>query len=214
MEIHELPADWPGGWCDPKRREIVVADGPANRQVRTLVHELGLGYDQYGREQAEVLVDCVTYVVCSSAGLDVGGESIPYVAGWGEDGALEAIRDYAAAIDTTARGRARCRCDTDGPGSRYGMSASRQGRCLVVGHTSPEQSGDGRTERWALRVNLDAGSRARRPGRGACDPRRSMIPPSREVRLSGNTATKPSCTAVTIATLSGRSRCTSTLLKS
>ena len=58
-----------------------------------------LGYDQYGREQAEVLVDCVTYVVCSSVGLDVGGESIPYIAGWGEDGALDAIREYAETID-------------------------------------------------------------------------------------------------------------------
>jgi hypothetical protein len=46
-----------------------------------------------------VLVDCVTYVVCSSARLDVGGESIPYVAGWGEDGALDAIREYAETID-------------------------------------------------------------------------------------------------------------------
>jgi hypothetical protein len=50
-----------------------------------------------------VLVDCVTYVVCSSVGLDVGGESIPYIAGWGEDGALDAIRDYAQTIDTIAR---------------------------------------------------------------------------------------------------------------
>jgi hypothetical protein len=48
-------------------------------------------------------VDCVTYVVCSSAGLDVGGESIPYVAGWGEDGALDAIREYAETIDAIAR---------------------------------------------------------------------------------------------------------------
>lgn len=35
--------------------------------------------------------------------MDVGGESIPYIAGWGEDGALDAIRDYAATIDTIAR---------------------------------------------------------------------------------------------------------------
>ena len=35
--------------------------------------------------------------------LDVGGESIPYIAGWGEDGALDAIRDYAQTIDTIAR---------------------------------------------------------------------------------------------------------------
>ena len=58
---------------------------------------------QYGREQAEVLVDCVTYCVLGSVGLDVGGESIPYVAGWGEDGALDAIREYAQTIDAIAR---------------------------------------------------------------------------------------------------------------
>jgi hypothetical protein len=48
VEIRELPEYGPGGWCDPKRRQIVVANGPANQQVRTLTHELahahGLGY--------------------------------------------------------------------------------------------------------------------------------------------------------------------------
>ncbi len=38
-----------------------------------------------------------------AVGLDVGGESLPYIAGWGEDGALDAIRDYAKTIDTIAR---------------------------------------------------------------------------------------------------------------
>ena len=107
VEIRDLPDDGPGGWCDSERKQIVVADGPANRQVRTLVHEIahahGLGYAGYGRDRAEVLVDCVTYCVLGSVGLDVGGESIPYVAGWGEDGALDAIREYAATIDTIAR---------------------------------------------------------------------------------------------------------------
>lgn len=50
-----------------------------------------------------MLVDCVTYIVCSSVGLDVGGESIPYVAGWGEDGAIDVIREYAQTIDAIAR---------------------------------------------------------------------------------------------------------------
>ncbi len=50
-----------------------------------------------------MLVDCVTYGVLGSVGLDVGGESIPYIAGWGENGELDAIRQYAAAIDTIAR---------------------------------------------------------------------------------------------------------------
>jgi hypothetical protein len=107
VEIRDLPEHGPGGWCDDKQKQIVIGAAPANRQVRTLVHELahalGVGYDQYGREQAEVLVDCVTYIVCSSVGLDVGGESIPYIAGWGEDGALDAIREYAQTIDEIAR---------------------------------------------------------------------------------------------------------------
>jgi len=71
--------------------------------VHELAHALGIGYEQYGREQAEVLVDSVTYIVCSSVGLEVGGESIPYIAGWGEDGALDAIREYAETIDAIAR---------------------------------------------------------------------------------------------------------------
>lgn len=48
-----------------------------------------------------------TYIVCSSVGLDVGGESIPYVAGWGEDGALDAIKAYASTIDIVAPHRGR-----------------------------------------------------------------------------------------------------------
>ncbi len=107
VEIRALADDGPGGWCDHDRRQIVVARGPANCQVRILVHELahalGIGYRQYGRQKSEVLVDCVTYVACSAAGLDVGGEAIPYVAGWGEDGALDAIREYAETIDAIAR---------------------------------------------------------------------------------------------------------------
>jgi hypothetical protein len=107
VEFRPLPSDGPRGWCDPTARRIVVGADPANRQVRTLVHELahalGLGYADYGRERCEVLVDCVTYVVLGSVGLDVGGESIPYVAGWGEDGALDAIGTYAQTIDEIAR---------------------------------------------------------------------------------------------------------------
>ena len=107
VEIRDLPEDGPSGWCDSKRKQIVIATGPANRQVRTLVHEIahshGLGYAEWGRQRCEVLVDCVTYCVLGAVGLDVGGESIAYVAGWGEDGALDAIRQYAATVDTIAR---------------------------------------------------------------------------------------------------------------
>jgi len=40
---------------------------------------------------AEVLVDTVTYIVCAGAGLDIAGESVPYVAGWGEEDAVAAV---------------------------------------------------------------------------------------------------------------------------
>jgi hypothetical protein len=97
-----------GGWCDQQRKRIVVdAEQPVNGQVRVLVHELahalGVGYREYGRRKAEVIVDTVTFIVCAGGGLDVGGESIPYVAGWGEDGALEALTEFAAVIDTITR---------------------------------------------------------------------------------------------------------------
>jgi hypothetical protein len=75
--------------------------------VRVLVHEIahafGVGYREYGRQRAEVLVDTVTYIVCGSVGLDVSGSSVPYVAGWGEPGELDAMRGYAETIDEIAR---------------------------------------------------------------------------------------------------------------
>jgi len=64
---------------------------------------LGIGYRDHGRHRAEVLVNTVTYIVCRSVGLDTAGSSIPYVAGWGEHGQLDAIKSYAETIDTIAR---------------------------------------------------------------------------------------------------------------
>lgn len=96
------------GWCDSRKHEIVINDAlPANAQVRVLVHEiahaLGVGYSDYGRRQAEVLVDTVTFIVCGSVGLDTSGSTVPYVAGWGESGELDAIRGYAETIDKIGR---------------------------------------------------------------------------------------------------------------
>ena len=97
-----------GGWCDYRRKRIVVdAAQPANARVRTLIHEIahamGVDYQRYSRAQAEVIVDTVSFVVGSSVHLDLGGETIPYVAGWGENGSLEAVTEFAATIDTMAR---------------------------------------------------------------------------------------------------------------
>lgn len=108
VEFNEIPSGGPSGWCDYTDRVVVVAAQlPANAQVRVLVHELahahGISKTDYTRAQAEVLVECVTHIVLSTAGLDTRGESVPYIAGWGEKGALEAITTYARVIDETAR---------------------------------------------------------------------------------------------------------------
>jgi len=67
-----------GGWCDAKAKRIVVdADAPANARLRTLIHEtvhaLGVGYAEYGRERAEVIVDTATHLACASV------EDVPLV---------------------------------------------------------------------------------------------------------------------------------------
>jgi hypothetical protein len=97
-----------GGWCDQSNKRIVVdADAPANARVRALIHEcahaLGIDYRSYSRAQAEVMVETVTLLAASAVGLAVDGETIPYVAGWGEDGALDGVTAFAETIDTIAR---------------------------------------------------------------------------------------------------------------
>lgn len=97
-----------GGWCDAHAKRIVVdSTQPVNGQVRVLVHELvhalGVNYETHTRPEAEVIVDTATLIVLSGAGLDTSGETIPYVAGWGETGALEAVTEHAELIDRLAR---------------------------------------------------------------------------------------------------------------
>ena len=94
------------GYCDATACRIVVApDQPANARVRTLVHELahalGVGYERYGREAAEVIVESAATIACASAGLDTSGESVPYIASWG-DGTTDALGQYAAKVDELA----------------------------------------------------------------------------------------------------------------
>jgi len=97
-----------GGWCDTKSKQIVIdAGAPPNARLRTLIHEcahaLGIDYRSYSRAQAEVMVETVTLLTASMVGLAVDGETIPYVSGWGEDGALEAVTEFAETIDRVAR---------------------------------------------------------------------------------------------------------------
>ena len=49
------------------------------------------------------MVDTATLIAASAVGLAVDGETIPYVAGWGEAGALDAVSEFAETIDQVAR---------------------------------------------------------------------------------------------------------------
>jgi N-terminal domain of anti-restriction factor ArdC/Putative metallopeptidase family (DUF6782) len=107
VSFAEIPGSV-GGFCDARAKRIVIdSQMAANSQVRTLIHEcahaLGIDYERYSRAQAEVIVDTGTFVVSARIGLAVDGESVPYVAGWGEDGALEAVSEFAETIDRVAR---------------------------------------------------------------------------------------------------------------
>ena len=96
-----------GGFCDSQRKLICIREGQQpNAELRVLVHELahalGIGYQEFGRERAEQIVECVTYMVCARAGLDVEAASVPYIAGWAADDA-EAIERDAVLIDRLSR---------------------------------------------------------------------------------------------------------------
>ncbi len=71
--------------------------------MHEITHALEVDYAKYSRAQAEVIVDTTTLIVLSAVGLDVSGETIPYVAGWGESGALDAVSEFAQLIDSLAR---------------------------------------------------------------------------------------------------------------
>lgn len=96
-----------GGFCDYRAHRIVVEDRQApNAKVRVAVHELahalGGSSERFGRERAEVIVETAAYIACAAAGLATDTESIPYIAGWGEHGALDAVTEAATIIDQIA----------------------------------------------------------------------------------------------------------------
>lgn len=97
-----------GGFCDYGAKRIVIEDRQApSAKVRVAIHELahalGVSSERFGRERAEVIVECAAFVVAAGLRLETGGESIPYVAGWGEAGALDAVSEAAELIDEIAR---------------------------------------------------------------------------------------------------------------
>jgi len=108
--VEYRPLEHSGGFCRASERLICVSTNTAsaNGRVRTLIHELSHAvgvptYKEHGRADAEVIVETAAVIVCGAIGLDTSGESIPYIAGWGEANDVEAIRRYAETVDTIAR---------------------------------------------------------------------------------------------------------------
>ncbi|MFL5858313.1 MAG: hypothetical protein ACJ77L_16460 [Solirubrobacteraceae bacterium] len=95
------------GWCDHDNKLIVVAGHLAgNAKARVLLHELvhalGIGYADYGRARGGPRRRSHLHR-CAGAGLEVSVESVPYVAGWGQEDAVAAVHQFAGTIDTVAR---------------------------------------------------------------------------------------------------------------
>jgi antirestriction protein ArdC len=96
------------GLCDRRTRRISVAERlSANGRVAVLVHELAhavVGHEAgLAKRLEELVVEAVAYVVCAGAGLDTGSDSVPYIAGWAGDDALEQLERTAELIDGLAR---------------------------------------------------------------------------------------------------------------
>jgi antirestriction protein ArdC len=102
------PLEGRAGYCAAREARIVIDSGlPANGRVATLVHELahahGIDYTRFSRAEAELIVESVACIVCGSVGLDTSSESVPYLAGWNPEQAVERIELLAGTIDEIAR---------------------------------------------------------------------------------------------------------------
>lgn len=108
FSVHYEPLDGRAGYCAAREARIVIdSELTANAKVATLVHELahahGIDYSHFSRAEAELIVESVAYIVCASAGLDTSSDSVPYLAGWNPDQAVERVERLSGTIDETAR---------------------------------------------------------------------------------------------------------------
>lgn len=103
VELAELPGTTNGDCSFALRRIRVEARNHPAQQVKTLAHELAhaLLHEAGGdRARAELEAESTAFVVCRAFGIDSGGYSFGYVAGWAGGGpeAVAVITSSGAAI--------------------------------------------------------------------------------------------------------------------
>ncbi|HEX5927740.1 MAG TPA: hypothetical protein VFY45_28245 [Baekduia sp.] len=123
------------------------------------------------------VVVCVTYVCCGAVHLDVSGGTVPYVAGWAEDGALGAIGAYAATIDEIARRIEDARTHLSKRSTAYTPRSRSRKRTRTDRGLHRRDDLAGRAAEFAVGswVLAPPGGPAC-PGRGLCSPRSNAHP--------------------------------------
>lgn len=98
----------PNGSANLERKAIAV-DGALSTdgRLKTLAHECAhvigdVNYHDYPRARAEVIVEAAAALACQTLGLDTSGYSVAYIAVYGEDGGLDALKTDLGAIDKIA----------------------------------------------------------------------------------------------------------------
>ena len=101
------------GYYRPSTKAITLeASHPANRQVKTLIHELAHALvradlrdddPQLDVAAEELVAETVAYSVCASSGIDPGDYSISYLASWSEGAPSDTVERTAALIDRLSR---------------------------------------------------------------------------------------------------------------
>jgi len=110
--VHRGDTGRANGWTDPTSRTVRVSSGVDDAQaVKTLIHELAhieaghvTDLPTYAtcRGRCEVEAESIAYVVAAAHGLDAGGYSFAYVAGWA-GGDLTRVRQAAETVTKAAR---------------------------------------------------------------------------------------------------------------
>lgn len=96
-----------GGFCNYETKQIVLnSEREPNEKVTTLIHEIahahGVDYEKYTRDQAEVMVESVTWLVGQTIGLNTSDFSDGYIAGWDDTLSIEALEQFASTVDELA----------------------------------------------------------------------------------------------------------------